>query len=127
MAEKEEVKITGGKIDKEVLDIMKNESILDSIKDEKQISRLILNCFCEFLSEIRDLRKEFDEFSQMISICSADKLAEFFKELQKNVDVESKKMEIYEKAHNDHKKSVKAKRKTTKLNKNTQKNIKKSV
>jgi hypothetical protein len=114
MAKNDDVKITGGKIDKETLDIMKNESILDSISDQKQINRLILNCFCEFLGEIKELHKAFDEFSQMISVCSADKLAEFFKELNKNVDEESKKMEVYEKAHADHKKSTKLHKKTTK-------------
>ena len=126
MADNEKINITGGTIDKDVLDIMKNQGVLDSIKDEKQVWRLILNCFCEFLSEIKDLRKEFDEFSQMISVCSADKLADFFKELQQNVDAESKKVAAYEKAHQGHKKPSKKTNLSKKMEKNN-KNSSKSV
>lgn len=97
-----------GKIDKDVLDIMKDEDVLKALEDEVQIKRVILNCFCEFLSEIKDLRKEFDEFSQMISVCSADKLADFFKELHKNVAEEEKRQNVQEKIKKGHQKSKKS-------------------
>ena len=103
------VETTEAKIDKDVLDVLKNEDILKAISDDKQVKRLILNCFCEFLSEIKDLRKEFDEFSQMISVCSADKLADFFKELHSNVAQEEKRIELQEKISQSHKKSKKSK------------------
>ena len=102
------VETTDAKIDKEVLDIMKNEEILAAVSDDKQVKRLILNCFCEFLSEIRGLRKDFDEFAQMISVCSADKLADFFKELHSNVSQETKRMELKEKMAKSHQKSKKS-------------------
>lgn len=102
------VETTDAKIDKEVLDIMKSEEILNSMSDDKQVKRLILNCFCEFLSEIRGLRKDFDEFAQMISVCSADKLADFFKELHSNVSQETKRMELKEKMAKSHQKSKKS-------------------
>lgn len=85
-----------GSIDREVLDIMKEEDVLKSISDPKQANRLILNCFCEFLSEIKGLRKELDELLEVISICSSDKLTAFFKELDKNVKAEKKRKGIKE-------------------------------
>ena len=94
-------------IDKEVLDIMSQEDIISTISDDKQMKRFMLNCFCEFLSQIKDLRKEFDEFMEMISVCSADKLAEFFKELQKNVETEEVALKVQEQIKKGHKKSTK--------------------
>lgn len=109
--------VTEAKIDKDVLDIMKNEDVLTALADDTQIKRVILNCFCEFLSEIKGLRRDFDEFSQMISVCSADKLADFFKELHSNVAQEEKRIELQEKMAKSHlksKKSIKNKKKSTK-------------
>lgn len=103
-----------GKIDKEVLDVLKQEDVLAVLSDDKQTKRAILNCFCEFLSEIRGLRTQFEEFSQMISVCSADKLTSFFKELQKNVGEETKKLELQEKIKQSHKKSTKKSKKSVK-------------
>jgi hypothetical protein len=117
MENKEDIKkveITEAKIDKDVLDIMKNEDILATVGDDKQVKRLILNCFCEFLSEIKGLRRDFDEFSQMISVCSADKLADFFKELHGNISQEEKRIELQEKMSKSHKKSGKKSSKSVK-------------
>lgn len=100
--------VSEAKIDKDVLNIMKNEDVLKALSDDTQIKRVILNCFCEFLSEIKDLRREFDEFSQMISVCSADKLADFFKELKNNVSQEKKRVELQEKIAESHKKPKKS-------------------
>lgn len=97
-----EIKTSGGKIDKEVLDVMKQDDILSAISDPKQANRLILNCFCEFLSEIKGLRQDFDEFMQMISVCSSDKLTEFFKELQKNVAQEEVRQNVQKKIKKSH-------------------------
>ena len=104
----EEVK-KQGKIDEDVLDVLKQEDVLAALSDDKQVKRVMLNCFCEFLSEIRGLRTQFEEFSQMISVCSADKLTSFFKELQKNVGEELK-----EKIMQSHKKSTKKSKKSVK-------------
>lgn len=109
----EEVK-KQGKIDEDVLDVLKQEDVLAALSDDKQVKRVMLNCFCEFLSEIRGLRTQFEEFSQMISVCSADKLTSFFKELQKNVGEEVKKEELKEKIMQSHKKSTKKSKKSVK-------------
>lgn len=103
--EKVEVKKSG--IDKDVLDIMTQDDVLSAIENERELRRFELNCFCEFLSEIKELRKEFDEFMQMISVCSADKIGKFFTELQKNVDKEEKLIELQDKIEKSHKKSKK--------------------
>ena len=118
------VQVTEAKIDKDVLDIMKNEDILASMKDDTQVKRLILNCFCEFLSEIKGLRRDFDEFSQMISVCSADKLADFFKELHGNIAQEEKRIELREKIAKSHQKSTKKSKKSTQNGKNSSKSVK---
>lgn len=103
----DEIKVTGGKIDREVLDVMKQEDILTAISDPKQANRLILNCFCELLSEIKGLRQDFDEFMQLLSVCSSDKLAAFFKELQTNVAQEEVVQSVQKKVAQSHKKSTK--------------------
>ena len=118
------VETTDAKIDKDVLDVMKNEDILTAIGDDKQVKRLILNCFCEFLSEIKGLRRDFDEFSQMISVCSADKLADFFKELHSNVAKEEKRLELRDKIAQSHKKSSKKPKKSSQNDKNAPKSVK---
>ena len=94
------------------------------VGDDKQVKRLILNCFCEFLSEIKGLRKDFDEFSQMISVCSADKLADFFKELHSNVAKEEKRLELRDKIAQSHKKSSKKSKKSSQNDKNAPKSVK---
>lgn len=118
------VETTDAKIDKDVLDIMKNDEVMASISDDKQVKRLILNCFCEFLSEIKGLRRDFDEFAQMISVCSADKLADFFKELHGNVAQEEKRLELRDKIAKSHQKSKKVNTKSSQNSKKSSKSVK---
>ena len=118
------VETTDAKIDKDVLDIMKNDEVMASISDDKQVKRLILNCFCEFLSEIKGLRRDFDEFAQMISVCSADKLADFLKELHGNVAQEEKRLELRDKIAKSHQKSKKVNTKSSQNSKKLSKSVK---
>lgn len=111
---KNEVQVTGGKIDKDVLDVMKQDDILTAISEPKQANRLILNCFCELLSEIKGMRQDFDEFMQLVSVCSSDKLSAFFKELQKNVFEEETRQTVQKKIRQSHKKSTKKTEKSVK-------------
>lgn len=110
----EEIKTTGGSIDREVLDVMKQDDILAAISDRKQANRLILNCFCEFLSEVKGLRQDFDEFMQMISVCASDKLTGFFKELQKNVKQEEARQNVKKRVKKSHLKPQNRKKTTAK-------------
>lgn len=124
MENNEKIKVESAGIDKDVLDIMTQEDVLKAISDETQMKRFELNFFCEFLSEIKGLRKDFDEFSQMISVCSAEKLADFFKELQGNVAQEQKRMELQEKMSQSHKKSKKVNTKSSQNGKKLSKGVK---
>lgn len=124
MENNEKIKVESAGIDKDVLDIMTQEDVLKAISDETQMKRFELNFFCEFLSEIKGLRKDFDEFSQMISVCSAEKLADFFKELQGNVAQEQKRMELQEKMLQSHKKSKKVNTKSSQNGKKLSKGVK---
>lgn len=124
MENNEIIKVESAGIDKDVLDIMTQEDVLKAISDETQMKRFELNFFCEFLSEIKGLRKDFDEFSQMISVCSAEKLADFFKELQGNVAQEQKRMELQEKMSQSHKKSKKVNTKSSQNSKKLSKGVK---
>ena len=101
------VTVTPASIDTDVLNVMKESDVLKAISDEVQLRRVILNCFCEFLSQIKDLRKDFDELLQTITVCSSDKLAAFFKELQKNVKEEEDRLKVKEKISESHKKPKK--------------------
>lgn len=107
---KGKIEATPSSIDKDVLDIMSQEDILKAISDDKQLWRLLLNYFAEMLSTIKELAKAQDEFNQMISICSADKMQNFFKELQENVAEEEKRQNLMEKIGESHKKSKKSKK-----------------
>ena len=124
MENNEKIKVESAGIDKDVLDIMTQEDVLKAISDETQMKRFELNFLCEFLSEIKGLRKDFDEFSQMISVCSAEKLADFFKELQGNVAQEQKRMELQEKMSQSHKKSKKVNTKSSQNSKKLSKGVK---
>jgi len=99
-------------IDEETLDVMKQEDILEGLSSEKEIRRMELNCYAELYGVIKDVRATVDELNQMISVVSADKLTTFFKEVQKNLDVETTRVNVQEKIKKGHKK-------TQKNNKNT--------
>lgn len=114
MKKDEKVVVTGGSIDKEVLNVMKQEDILKAISDQTQANRLILNCFCEFLEQIGELKKDFDEFNQMLSVCSSDKMANFFKQIQTNTADEVKRQNALKKVRKSHLKAEKSKKSTKK-------------
>lgn len=89
--EKKEVTIENGGIDKEVLEAIVKNDVLSSIQDQKQINRVVLNCLCEFLSELMHLNKSVDSFLDVLTICGSDKLQEFFTKFKSNVEEEQNK------------------------------------
>lgn len=105
--EKEKVEITGGQIDPSVLDVMKQEDVLKSIEDPKLANRLILNCFCELLEQVNGLKKDMDEFMELVTINSSDKLESFFKNVNANMKEEENKAKLRLKATESHKKKTK--------------------
>lgn len=112
--ENKEIQVQTGSIDKDVLDIMKDKDFLTALGSEIETKRVILNCFCEFLSEIKGLRNDINELTDLITVCSAEKVGDYFKELQKNVKNEQKRLELEEKIHQSHKKSKKSTKKLEK-------------
>lgn len=105
---KKDVEIKSAGIDSDVLDIMKEKDVLKAISDEVQIRRVMLNFFCEMLSQVKELKKEFEDFYQTISICSTDKVIDFFKKLKSNVEEEKTRIAVKEKIKKSHLKSKKS-------------------
>lgn len=122
--ENKKVEVKSAGIDKDVLNIMTQEDVLTAISDEKQLNRFKMNLFCELLSQIKELRREFDDFMQMISVCSADKLANFFKELQTNVSEEEKRLNLHKKMSQSHQKPKKVNTKSSQNGKKLSKSVK---
>lgn len=108
------VNVTGGKIDKETLDIMSQEDILTAISDQKEANRLILNCFMEFLGELHGLRTDLDSLLQVVSVCSKDKILDFFKQVDAGFENEKTRVAVQEKIKESHKKPTKKTNKSAK-------------
>lgn len=79
-------------IDAEILKVAQSKGVLDAVRDETTLNRAILNCFCEVLAELRHLENSFASFLDIISICSNDKIVEFFAQTKKNLDKEKKRL-----------------------------------
>lgn len=110
MSEEKKNTVSGGELDAEALQIMKEEDVLKAISDDTQIKRVILNCVCELYGEIKNMNTAFEELMKVVSVCSADKLSKFFKEVQKNVSEETQRLNLQKKMKKSHlkaKKSVK--------------------
>jgi len=106
----EQVEVKPASIDKDVLDIMAQEDILTAISDDKQCKRLILNCFCEFLSQIKSLKEKVDGLQEIITVCSADKISKFFKKVRDNTKKEVQRENLQNKMKQSHLKAKKAKK-----------------
>lgn len=105
----EQKEIKRASIDKDVLNILTDEEIFASIENEKNLKRFELNLYCELLSQLKELNKEFDEFVQLLSICGAEKLSDFFRKLSENVEHERKIQELQAELKKSHKKPQKNK------------------
>ena len=107
MEDKKKIEITDAGIDSDVLQELAKGNVLEAVKDDKQIKRAILNCMCEFLSEIKHLSQAADDFLNILTICSSDKLTDFFSKLQDNVKKEQTVLAVQEKVKQSHQKSKK--------------------
>lgn len=98
--------IKRAEIDKDVLDTMiKSDEEINAVLDNDiACKRLILNCFCELLSELQKLHKDIDDLNTTLSICGADKLTAYFKEIQKNFDSEVVRANVKKKVSKSHQK-----------------------
>lgn len=103
-AEEKQLKIETAGIDKEVLDILKNEDLLATLSDDKLVKRFILNCFCEMLSEFNKLENEIKGLSNVLTMCSADKISRYLKEVENGIESETARQEVAQKVAEGHKK-----------------------
>lgn len=114
--ENNNIEVKTATIDKDVLDIMKQEDVLSALKNEKDMKRLELNFACEMLSTIKELNNAINDLMNVLTVCSADKLTEFFKEVKKNVAGEEKRIDLQNKIKKSHLKP-KTSKKITKTDK----------
>lgn len=105
--ENNKVKIEGGEIDKEVLDILNNENVVNSLKDEKLMKRFVFNFCCETLSVLGKLGNSVKRLYDTVNICGAEKIRDYFEKVQKNYEEEVKRAKVREKIEQGHKKSKK--------------------
>lgn len=111
----EKLEVKDGGIDQDVLDLMVNEDVLGALEDDKQIKRVVLNCFCEFLAELKKVSKSVDDFMETISICSSKKIREFFAEVKDNTQKEVTRVNVAKKVAKSHQKSKKSTKSVAKV------------
>ena len=87
-----------------MLDILKNEDLLATLSDDKLVKRFILNCFCEMLSEFNKLENEIKGLSNVLTMCSADKISRYLKEVESGIESETARQEVAQKVAEGHKK-----------------------
>jgi hypothetical protein len=107
-----------------VLDIAGKEDIFGVFEDEKQMRRAEFNFLCEFLSELKDVVKYADDFVNTLTICSNDKLVDFFTNVKGNVEKEKTRLSALEKVEKSHKKTTKKKESSKKVTEKQEKSVK---
>lgn len=111
---KMEAEIKRADIDIDVKELMNDEEILASLEDEKMVRRFELNCFCELVSQLGELQKQVDALCSTVTMCAADKLNKFFKEVDTNIQTEKKIATIEKKIGESHKKPKQKTKKSVK-------------
>lgn len=102
-----EIDVKEAGIDVETLDIMKQEDIMKAIESEDSLRRFELNCYCEFLGELKKLKEQVQSLSDIITVCGAEKISAFFGKLKDNMEEEEKIINFKEKLNESHKKKKK--------------------
>ena len=81
----EQIQISGGEIDEEVLEILGKNIADKAILDDVTLKRFELNAICELLVVLNEISQDIKTMSDIISIASTDKLKGFFEELGRSV------------------------------------------
>ena len=111
MEETKKVEIKDAGIDKEVLEELAKENILNTLIDDKQIKRVEINFYCELLAELKHLDDSMNNLVNIFTICSHRQITEFFSGVKNNIKREQtvKNVEkIIEKSHKRPKKTKKS-------------------
>lgn len=105
----EEVKRAG--IDADVLEEMKrtDSQINAVLTDDTMCKRLIVRGLCELLSEFKQLHKDIDNLYEVMSVCGADKMTAFFREVSTNLQAEKTRATVRAKVSQSHKRTTKKK------------------
>lgn len=110
MEETKKVEIKDAGIDKEVVEELAKENILDSLTDEKQIKRVEINFYCEMLAELKHLDNSVDNLANIFSICANRQITEFFSGVSENIKKEQVKKNVENIVEKSHKKPQKSKK-----------------
>lgn len=102
-----DVKIKQASIDRKVLNIMKNDEIMAVLNDDKLMKRFELNSYCEVLSTLGDIVVVVKRLADMVRVCGASKLKEFFETVNANYKKEETRAYVANKVEQGHKKSKK--------------------
>lgn len=79
MEEKEtKVTIEHGEIDEDVLKIINRTTLFNDIKDDATMKRIMVNAFCELISQMKEFSKTISEISSNLTILSEEKLVQLF-------------------------------------------------
>ena len=104
--EKENV-VEFANIDKDILEIALNDNVYETMQDSVKRKRVIVNFLAEFLSSLKAIDKNMDEVAKDITICTSDKVLDFFIKTKDNIEKEENKQKakaIVEQSHQKPKK-----------------------
>lgn len=110
MEETKKVDIQDAGIDKEVLEEIAKENILDSLTDDKQIKRVEINFYCELLAQLNHLDDSMNNLVNIFTICSNKQITEFFFGVKKKMKEEQMARNVEKIVEKSHKRSKKSKK-----------------
>lgn len=73
-------KINENGINKDVIEKIIKENELSGNVNDKETFRVILNAFCEMLSELQKMANSLNSLNNTIAICGTDKILDYFTE-----------------------------------------------
>lgn len=68
------------RINKDVIEKIVKENELSGNVNDKETFRVILNAFCEMLSELQKMANSLNALNNTIAICGTDKILDYFTE-----------------------------------------------
>jgi hypothetical protein len=110
MEETKKIEVEDAGIDREIVEELAKENILNSLTDDKQIRRVEINFYCEMLAELKNLDNSVGNLVNIFSICANKQLTEFFSGVNDNIKKEQVKKNVENIVEKSHKKPQKSKK-----------------
>ena len=110
MEETKKIEVEDAGIDREIVEELAKENILNSLTDDKQIRRVEINFYCEMLAELKNLDNSVGNLVNIFSICANKQLTEFFSGVNDNIKKEQVKKNVQNIVEKSHKKPQKSKK-----------------